>query len=57
MTQITIDIANWGRVDDKTLLRVLRNAVNYHIKYGFNNGINVWQDHDKHVELGIKFKG
>ncbi len=56
MTQITIDIANWGRVDDKTLLRVLRNAVNYHIKYGFNNGINVWQDHDKHVELGIKFK-
>ena len=57
MIQITIDIANWGRVDDKTLLRVIRNAVNYHIKYGFNNGINVWQDHDKRVELGIKVKG
>ena len=57
MYSVHIDIANWGRVDDKTLLRVMRNAINYHIKYGFNKGINVWQDQDKHVELGITIKG
>lgn len=56
MNEITITIANWGGVDDKTLLRVIRNAVNYHIKYGVNKGINVWQDQDKRVELGIKVK-
>ena len=50
MNEITITIANWGGVDDKTLLRVIRNAVNYHIKYGINKGINVWQDQDKRVE-------
>lgn len=57
MTQITIDIANWGRVDDKELLRVVRNAINYHIKYGFpNKTINVWQDQEQHVEMNIKIK-
>lgn len=57
MTQLTIDIINWGRVDDKEVLRVVRNAINYHIKYGFSNKtINVWQDNERRVEMNIKIK-
>lgn len=56
MCTITIDIANWHRVEDKEVLRTIRDAINYHIKYGFNKGVNVWQDQNRHIELGIMVK-
>ena len=59
MKQITIDIQNWNRVDDNTILKVVKNAVDNLAKYGReNNGTNreYFTDDKNRVELQFIFK-
>ena len=59
MEQITIKIQNWNRVDDKTILKVVKNAVDNLAKYGReNNGTNreYYTDEKNRVELQFIFK-
>ena len=59
MKQITINIQNWNRVDDKTILKVVKNAVDNLAKYGReNNGTNreYFTDDKNRVELQFIFK-
>ena len=59
MNHIEININNWNRVDDKELLRVVRDAINCSIKYECDRTLNThhyWHDPDRRVELQIIFK-
>lgn len=59
MDSIIIKVQNWGRVSDQDVLRVVRAAINYSIKYESDRTLNhhhYWNDPDKRVELQITFK-
>ena len=59
MKQIIIDIANWNRIDDKDVLRVVRDAINNSIKYECDRVLNkhhYWIDEEKKVEMQITYK-
>ena len=60
MNEIVISVANWGRVSDQDVLRVVRDAINESIKYDASRKLNThhyWHDPDKRVELQITYKG
>lgn len=60
MNEIVICVANWGRVSDQDVLRVVRDAINESIKYDASRKLNThhyWHDPDKRVELQITYKG
>lgn len=59
MNEIVINIQNWGRVSDKEVLRVVREAINESIKYESDRVLDkshFWHDPKKRVELRITFK-
>ena len=57
MNEIKITIHRWDMTSDVDTLRVVRDAVNYMIKYGYNEkGFNYYHDQKKHVELQIVIK-
>ena len=59
MRHIEICIENLHRIDDKEVLRVVRNHINYAIKYEDERTLDTWhhwEDPDKHVELHMRFK-
>lgn len=60
MNEIVITVANWGRVDDADVLRVVRDALNNSIKYDSDRTLNThhyWTDPNRKVELQITYKG
>lgn len=60
MNEIVITVANWGRVDDADVLRVVRDAINNSIKYDSDRTLNThhyWTDPKRKVELQITYKG
>jgi len=57
MKEITINIHNNGNVSDKDILRIVRNAINYSIKYDCDRTLN--EHHywfEKQVEMQITYK-
>lgn len=59
MNEIVINICNFGRVSDQEVLRVVREAINYSIKWDEDRTLNInhyWHDPNKRVELKITFK-
>lgn len=59
MKRITIDIVDWSRQNsDQDILRTVRSAINYAIKYEADRkkGIHVYKDESKRIEMGIKIE-